>query len=322
MPAILIIKTSSLGDVVHNLPVINDIVAHVPAARIDWVVEEGFADIPALHPRVERVFPVATRRWRKRLYAPSTWREIGALRAQLRERRYDVVLDTQGLLKSALIARLADGPIYGQDRATVRESLAASFYQRTFAVARGRHAVVRNRDLAAQALGYASPDTAPDYGLKAPADAVLSASLPPRYAVCLHATSRDSKRWPDVDWIRIGRWLAERGVTALLPWGSPAEQAQAQEIAAGIPGACVPARLRLRQLATVLERAAVVIGVDTGLVHLAAALGRPTVAIYVDSSPLLTGLLPADPSRARSLGGDIVPRADEIEQALRQLEIE
>ncbi|MBI3897133.1 MAG: lipopolysaccharide heptosyltransferase I [Gammaproteobacteria bacterium] len=320
MPRILIIKTSSLGDVVHNLPIVTDLVAHVPGAQIDWVVEEGFTDIPALHPGVTRVIPVAVRRWRRRLWAPSTWREIGTLRKTLRTVRYDAVLDTQGLLKSAIIARLAGAPISGQNAATVRERNAARFYQRTYNVARGRHAVVRNRDLAAQAFGYALPTPPPDYGLRVPAEAALAGTLPARYAVCLHATSRDSKRWPDADWVALGHALMRQGLTPFFPWGGAHEQARARRLAEQVAGAVVAPRLRLRELATVLDRAAAVVGVDTGLVHLAAALGRPTVALYIDSSPHLTGLLPTNPASVVSLGGQgAPPNLNDVTRALAQL---
>lgn len=306
----------------HNLPIIADIIAHAPGAQIDWVVEEAFADIPRLHPRVGRVIAVATRRWRRRLYAAATWREIGAARRALRARRYDLVLDTQGLLKSALIAAFARGPAAGQDRATARERFAAMFYQRTFHIARGRHAVVRNRDLAAHAFGYALPRTPPDYGLRATEAPQLPASLPRAYVVCFHGTSRESKRWPQAHWIAACQALRARGLASLLPWGSVQEEARAREIAAQVADAFVLPAMRLSDLAGILRGARGSVGVDTGLIHLAAAFGVPTVAIYVDSSPALTGVLPAEPDRARNLGGEgAVPTAEEVIAAAGQVGI-
>lgn len=320
MPAILIIKTSSLGDVIHNLPIVADITAHVPDARIDWVVEETFADIPALHPRVGSVIPVALRRWRGAFTRAATWREVRACAAVLRSRSYDVVLDSQGLLKSAIVGAIAHGPMYGMDRASVREPLAAAFYSRSFAVARARHAVVRNRDLAARALGYAAPAGAPDYGLRIAAGRNAAVVPAARYAVLLHASSRASKRWPHDYWVSLGNALAGKDIVSILPWGSSTEHDAAHAIARAIRGARVAPRLRLRELATVIAHAAAVVGVDTGLVHLAAALGRPTVAIYIDSSPTLTGVLPSDPARAVSLGGPAeLPAPDAVNQALTRL---
>lgn len=324
MPAILLVKTSSLGDVIHNLPIVADITRHVPQARIDWVVEEAFADIPALHPQIRHVIPVAMRRWRRRALDPATWREIADLRRRLTTEHYEPVLDTQGLLKSAVIARLANGLVAGQDARSAREPLAAWFYRRRYAIARGRHAVLRNRDLAAQTFGYALPDTPPDYGLRIPAGLQSVRSLPARYVVGLHGTSWPSKRWPESHWLELGRHLQDSGLPLLLPWGDAQERARAERLQAGLADSVsvVLPELRLRELASVIGQATAVIGVDTGLVHLAAALGRPTVAIYIDSFPHLTGLLPTDTTRAVSLGGKgAMPAVAEVTQALVHLGI-
>ncbi|MDP1997012.1 MAG: glycosyltransferase family 9 protein, partial [Gallionella sp.] len=131
-PHILLVKTSSLGDVLHNLPVVSDIVRHYPNAQIDWVVEESFAALPGLHPAMRNVIPVAVRRWRGKLLSAATWREIAAFRNKLAAQRYDIAIDTQGLLKSALLMRGANGLRCGFDRDSAREPLAASLYQRTF----------------------------------------------------------------------------------------------------------------------------------------------------------------------------------------------
>lgn len=319
MPHILIIKTSSLGDVVHNLPVVADIRARWPNAVIDWVVEEGFAEIPALHPQVRRVIPVATRRWRRTLFRPATWREMREFRREVRSQHYDLVLDTQGLLKSAVIAWMARGPSYGQDKYCAREPLAARLYDHVFAVATGRHAVERNRDLAAQAMKYPLPATPPDYGIRPPAEP-SPLSLSGNYAVCLHGSSRDSKLWPERHWIDFAAGLVAAGITPILPWGSAREEQRARSIAAAVKQAHVPPKLSLRQLAVLMGQARAVVGVDTGLVHLAAALNCPAVAIYLDSSPLLTGVLPSDPARAVNLGGaGELPSPDDVRHALARL---
>jgi heptosyltransferase-1 len=325
---LLIIKTSSLGDVIHNLPAVSDMVIHAPGAEIDWVVEEGFAEIPRLHPAVRRVIPVALRRWRRQLFSPATWRDVSRFRRELKAETYDKVIDTQGLVKSAWLARMARGPSCGQDKATAREPLAARFYDQCFHVSRGRHAVERNRHLAAQALGYPLPQTPPDYGIRAPA-------LPPTltlpregggnlldhpFAVCLHGTSRDSKLWPEPHWVELARMLMARGIAPLLPWSNESERQRAGRIAAAIEGAQVLPRLGLRELAALLGRAQAVVGVDTGLVHLAAALGRPTVAIYTDTSPILTGVVAAAANRVRNLGNvGTVPDIQTVRQALIEL---
>lgn len=318
MPRMLIVKTSSLGDVIHNLPVLADIRAHRPDMRFDWVVEEAFADIPALHPAVDHVIPVAIRRWRRSLFTTTTWHEMRAFRRRLRAQAYDLVLDSQGLLKSALIALAAQGTRHGQDHASAREPLAAMCYQQRHAVPKDQHAVARNRQLAALALGYPLPVGAPDYGLLAPAPAVPF-TLPQTYLVGLHATSRDAKLWPVSHWITLGRLLAARGQALLLPWGSEAERQRAQAVADSVPQAVVLPRLRLAELATVLAGAQAAVGVDTGLVHLAAALALPTVAIYTDTDPALTGVCPGR-SRAANLGGvGQVPTPEAVLAALDEI---
>ena len=321
MNRLLIVKTSSLGDVIHNLPVIADIRTHFPDMTIDWVVEESFADIPALHPGVSGVIPVALRRWRRSLYSGSTLREISACRQRVGEQRYDLVLDSQGLLKSAMVASWANGPRHGYDWASAREPLASLFYQHRHAVARGLHAITRNRQLASLAFGYAMPDTPPDYGISSPA-ANWHPDMPQHYLVGLHGTSRASKLWPVEHWIALGKNLAERDLSLLLPWGSEAERARAQLIAASVPKAIVLPRLRLSELAAVLANAIAVIGVDTGLIHLAVALDVPSVAVYSDTDPALTGVLGTRPGRSINLGGiGQVPSCGAVTDALDQFNL-
>ncbi|NJD36180.1 MAG: lipopolysaccharide heptosyltransferase I [Betaproteobacteria bacterium] len=288
---ILLVKTSSLGDVIHNLPVVTDLQTQFPGSAIDWVLEEGFADIARLHPGVRNAIPVALRRWRKSLLAPTTWREIRAFRTRLQKQDYDLVIDTQGLLKSALIARMARGKRCGYVAAAAREPLAARFYDASFDVPKNLHAVLRNRRLAALAAGYAATP-APDYGLAvAPVPTISGPS-----AVLLTATSRDDKLWPEERWIELGRALRERGLTCLLAAGSAPERERAARIAQAIPDARVLPPMNLTDLAGQLAAARIVIGVDTGLVHLAAALGRPVLALFNASDPELTGVLAGTPA--------------------------
>lgn len=293
---ILLIKTSSLGDVVHNLPVVTDLRREHPEASIDWVVEESFADVVRLHPGVRRVIPVALRRWRKSLLTPATWNEMRAFRTALQAENYDLAIDTQGLLKSALITRMARGKHCGYDASSAREPVAAHFYDAAFEVPKHLHAVARNRRLAALAAGYVAP-AAPDYGIAtAPARCVPSGTFRGTEAILLTATSRDDKLWPEERWIAAGRALHERGLTCLLPAGSATERERATRIAQAIPGAVALPPLSLPELAAQLVAARIVIGVDTGLVHLAAALGRPTLALFCASDPTLTGVVANTPA--------------------------
>jgi heptosyltransferase-1 len=285
---LLLIKTSSLGDVVHNLPVATDLRTAFPDATIDWVVEEAFAAIPQLHPDVDRVIPVALRRWRKAPLSAATWRELATFRRALAAQPYELIIDTQGLLKSALIARLAHGVRCGFAAASAREPLAAWFYQRSFDVPKTLHAVIRNRQLAALAANYAVPTTL-DYGLSATLEREKVGAGDT--AILLTATSRADKLWPEECWIALGQALSQRGLTCLLPSGTAAEHVRAEHLAAAIPAARALPPAPLETLARKLAAARLVVGVDTGLVHLATALGRPTLALFCASDPTLTGVL-------------------------------
>jgi heptosyltransferase-1 len=305
MARILFVKTSSLGDVVHNCPAVSDAARAIPGAQIDWVVEEPFAPVAAMHSCVRRVIPVAVRRWRTALWNPAVWREMREVRRAIAGERYDAVIDTQSLLKSALITSWARGPRHGLDRASAREPLAALFYDRRHAVPRELHAVERNRRLAAAALGYAVPSSL-DYGLKKISSGRDAA------VVFLTMTSRADKLWPEERWIELGRAI---GVPPVLPWGSEAERQRAERIARQLPGARVPQRMTLDQLGALFASAQAVVGVDTGLTHLAAALGARTIGIYCGSDPARTGIHGAQ--RAVNLGAP--GRAPDAGEVLKSL---
>lgn len=316
-PRILLVKTSSLGDVLHNLPVVTDIERHFPNAKIDWLVEENLAELPRLHPAVHDVIPVALRRWRGRLLSPVTWREIRAFRAFLAAQNYDFAIDTQGLLKSALLMHGAQGLRCGFDRRSAREPLASFLYQNTFAVSKSQHAVERNRQLVAQALDYALDDPA-NYGIHAPSIGHIEWLDQGAYAVLLHATSRADKLWDEANWITIGRYLKEKSIRAILPWGTEPERQRSLRLAEDIPGAVTPPRLGFREAASLLGAAHAVIGVDTGLAHLAAALNAPTVGIYTSTDPALTGLYAG--AHVINLGGiNRAPNAGTVIDALHRV---
>ncbi|UCE31234.1 MAG: lipopolysaccharide heptosyltransferase I, partial [Burkholderiales bacterium] len=228
---IALVKTSSLGDVIHALPVASDILAAHPQARIDWVVEEAFAELPALHPGIARIHRVAVRRWRRAPFSRATRSEWRSFRAGLRAKRYDLILDLQGLIKSALIARQALGPRAGFDRASAREPLAALFYERRYRVEQRQHAIRALRALASRALGYPIGER-PQFGLVAPAAPGLA--LPPAAIVLLHMTAREDKQWHEVHWRELARRLDAQRVPVVVPWGSPLEQARAHRIATGL----------------------------------------------------------------------------------------
>src|SRR3954471_14510202 len=266
MTDILFIKTSSLGDVIHHMPAVTEARRARPEARLSWLGEEAFAPLVRLDSAVNEVIPVAWRRWRRSLYAPATLGEIGSSLGAIRSRRFDDIVDSQGLIRSAAIARLARGRRHGYDSISIREPLASMLYDKRYRVSRSLHAVARNRMLSGLSLGY-TPQGAPDYGL----DRARFAATGERYAVLLHATARASKQWAEDHWIALGEALAPRGLNLVLPWGNAAEHARGQTLAARIPVARVPERAPLDQVARLIAGAQFVVGVDTGLMHLAAA---------------------------------------------------
>lgn len=310
---LLIVKTSSMGDVVHTLPAVSDILAHRPGVAVDWLVEAPFAAIPQMHDGVSVVLPMAWRKWRRRLFDGATWQAMKDFRADLRLERYDLVLDLQGLLKSVLWGVQARGPLVGYDSASVRERAAALFYHRSFAVPRQMHAVDRSRQLAAMHLGYPLPRTRPDFGLRTQG---LAWPAPSRYAVLIPNASRPEKLWPEARWVAVGRRFRDSGFTPVVLWGSEIEQTIAERIAADC-GGTVPPFLKVGDMAAVLEGAFAVVGLDTGFSHLAAALGRPTIGIYCDHEPGLAGIVGSGP--VHSVGGKgQVPRLNEVMALVEQ----
>ena len=311
---VLLVRLSSMGDLIHTLPAVDDLSRMRPDVELHWLCEAAFADIARLHPFVKNVHVMRWREWRKSLVDYRVWQEMGRLKTGLRQQRFDFVLDSQGLVKSAVFAKTALAPVKGLDFSSAREPWAAWFYNQTYAVPKGRNAVWRNRMLFAQAFGYEMP-LEQRFGLKVPDEGALDGLAVPFY-VALHATSRESKLWPVAHWLELLNRLHERkGCTVYLPWGSEAEKQRAEQMAAELPFAEVCGRMNLLQAAYLLAQAEGVVGVDTGLLHLANALDRPVVGIYTDTDPEKTGVQPSD--WAVNLGGiGAVPTAEDVYRTL------
>jgi heptosyltransferase-1 len=298
-----------LGDVLHNLPIVWDLRQRLPNAQIDWIVEEAY--VPLLAPLqttenfrgIDRIIPIALRRWRKSLLRLSTWREFFAMRQLLQATTYDVVIETQGLLKSALVCALAKKSdvaiVAGLGNATEYsgyEPIARTFYTQSVHVPVKCHAIDRSRQVMCSALDWPlinRVDEPPHFyptelinqipvlaieGLKKATDG----SVMP-YIVCFHSTARAAKRWPNESWVDLGKALANHGYQLIFPWGSATERKASELIASQIPGATVPRAISIEEAYALIGNAALTIGVDTGLTHLAAVLGKPTVEIYCDS---------------------------------------
>ncbi|MBL7636052.1 lipopolysaccharide heptosyltransferase RfaC [Atlantibacter hermannii] len=320
---VLIVKTSSMGDVLHTLPALTDAMQAIPGIRFDWVVEEGFVQIPGWHPAVDRVIPVAIRRWRKAWFSSPVRAERATFRKLLTSVRYDAVVDAQGLIKSAaLITRLAQGVKHGMDWYSAREPLASLFYQRRHAIAKQQHAVERTRELFAKSLGYSRPAQTGDYAI---AQHFLGTAQPPQtpYLVFLHATTRDDKHWPEAQWRQLITLMSGSGITIKLPWGAPHEEARARRLAEGFDYVDVLPRMSLEQVAYLLAGAKGVVSVDTGLSHLTAALDRPNITLYGPTDPGLIGGYGKNQHSVISRDGSMAAnQADEVFRLMkRQMDV-
>ncbi len=293
MKKVLIIKTSSLGDVIHTLPALTDAKTALGEVQFDWVVEESFSEIPAWHPDVRKVIPVAIRRWRKHVLQTITSGEWKKFRQQLQQEQYDIVIDAQGLLKSALITRLARGETYGLDKQSAREPLASRFYQYPKAIAKQQHAVERVRQLFARSLGYDLAALPLDYGI---ADHIKIGtnvtSESSNKILFLHGTTWDTKHWPEQYWFELANRVTGQGYMVVIPWGNEIEHQRAlriQQTCAQGQQVLVLDKMGLNGLAEQIINVDAVVAVDTGLAHLSAALDKPMVALYGPTSPELTG---------------------------------
>lgn len=314
---ILIIKSSSMGDIVHALPVACDIKKHFPDCELSWVVEESFTNIPRLSPFVDKLVVTAFRRWRKHIFSSSVRKEILQVRKSLGQAHYGIVIDLQGLIRTAVVARWTGTQSVGYSRENIKEPIAAHFYSRTLDVSKRLPPVLRYRTMAARALGYSIEDEPLHYGLKVRAMLPNNVSVP--YAALAVNTSRAEKLWPAARWTEVIRALAADGIMSVLFWGSAAEKQYCDQIAASVPGkAVVLPKMSLKALAEVIAGAHCLIGVDTGLTHLGAALGVPSVGIIVGTSAELFSLVS---EAACSTVGDngVIPQPEEVLAAVHSV---
>ncbi|MEI6227090.1 MAG: lipopolysaccharide heptosyltransferase I [Methylophilaceae bacterium] len=339
---ILIIKLSSLGDVLHNLPVVWDLRAQYPEAQIDWVVEEGYVHLlqPLLtrpgFKGIDRIIPIAMRRWKKSLFNKKTRMELRTFLMNLRSIRYDMVIETQGLLKAALVTRLAKrshgSVIAGLANATEDsgyEPVSRWFYTQCVNVPKQCHAVDRSRLVAAAAMNVIQPDMhtlPPQFYPQAFVEQLaqktseISAEFTQPYVLFFHATARAAKQWDESHWVEVGKFIAAQGKRVILPWGNAKEKQVSQRLCSKIPSSVVPDAFSLEQAFSIVAGAEMTIGVDTGLTHLSAIMYKPTLEIYCDSPRWKTeGFWSA---RIKNLGDTASPPdVKQVLGAIQQIEI-
>lgn len=305
MKRVLIVKTSSMGDVLHTLPALTDAINAYPDIRFDWAVEEGFAQIPSWHQAVDTVIPVAIRRWRKNWFSAPIRAERAQFRQAIQAHHYDAVIDAQGLLKSAfLVTRYAKGTKHGYSRQSAREPLARFFYDIRHDVSKKMHAVERIRQLFALSLNYPIPQSQGDYGIAQHFLSLPSFDERP-YLVFLHATTRDEKHWPESHWRELIALLADSGLRIKLPWGAEHEHQRAIRLAKDFDYVDVLPKMSLADVAQVIAGAKSVVSVDTGLSHLTAALDKPNITLFGPTDPGLIGGYGKDQTSVKAEGGDI-----------------
>ncbi len=285
---VLLIKTSSMGDVIHTLPALTDAKAMIKDISFDWVVEDSFKEIPRWHSAVDRVLPVNLRYWIRNPVKTLTndlWRSF---RQDLKEQHYDLVIDVQGLVKSAFITRMVKAPRHGLGIGSAREWLATFLYNHRYDVSWEHHAVSRVRKLFAQIFNYQEPSSLPNYGIDLSALPLFSCEE--EYMVLLHGTTWETKHWPSNNWVELAKCMTDEGYKVLIPWGNDTEKLRAEKIASVAPLKInVLPKSNISQLAAIFANAAAIVAVDTGLGHLACALHRPTVSVYGPTSAKLTG---------------------------------
>ncbi|MEW2740130.1 lipopolysaccharide heptosyltransferase RfaC [Providencia sp. PROV130] len=310
---VLLVKTSSMGDVLHSLPALTDAQQAISGIQFDWVVEEGFAQIPTWHSAINRVIPVAIRRWRKNWFSAPIRAERAEFRKKLQATHYDAVIDAQGLLKSAfLVTRLAHGDKHGYDRHSIREPLASFFYDHRYAISKQQHAVERIRQLFAKSLGYTCPTQQGDYAIARHFLQSAEEHQSP-YVIFLHSTTRDDKHWPEENWRELIGLMAESGIKIKLPWGAPHEQQRAERLAKGFDFVEVLPKLTLAEVAKQIANAKAVVSVDTGLSHLTAALDKPNFTLFGPTDPGLIGGYGQGQHKIRSVDNSMASiRADEV----------
>lgn len=287
---VLIVKTSSLGDIVHTLPAITLAKRALPEIQIDWLAEESFIDIPDMHPAINNAISMAWRRWRKNLFKLKTWREIFCLIKTLKKQKYDLVIDAQGLLKSAIFTRLTGCKrIVGFDKQSARETIATYFYHEKIFAKKSQHAILRTQELISKALDFVvAGKVVLDSGLK---NSLVKQNLNENYVIFLHGTTWTTKHWSEEHWQSLAEKFSHTGRKIYFPWGNEIEKLRAESIARKVSDCIVLPKQTIRELAIKIANAKAVIAVDSGLAHLAAALNTPVYGLYGPTDPNLTGLL-------------------------------
>lgn len=280
---LLLVKISSLGDIIHTFPALTDAKHHIPNLQIDWVVEESFQQIPSLHPAVKQVIPIAIRRWRKQMSDFKTWKEIKNAIQSLRQEKYDFIIDAQGLFKSSMVSLLAKGPRYGYNWASAREPISSITNQHKINIPWTLTAIERSRILFAKTLGYAPPTTPIDAGLP------IIEERKENELLFLPGTSWTIKKWPLEYWFQLALLLKEKEYKITVPWSTDQELQEALYIQTAGNHVTVLPKMDLRTLTQNIQYYRATVALDSGLGFLSAAFHIPTIILWGPTTPIKVG---------------------------------
>ena len=278
-----------MGDVLHLLPALSDLAAQFPNVKIDWMVEDSFSEIPTWHASVDRVISVSTRQWRS--FNKQNSKEFISFVNLLRQESYHAVVDAQGLMKSAGLSKFArlesGGKRIGFSADSIKETFAARLYSKPIRVKKNQHAIDRLRQLFAGGFDYKLPTSPVDYGIHLPHK--VSKERVHNTILFFPSTTWASKHLPDQHWRDLLDLVIDDGYRVKISWGNEEEKRRAQWIAQDRQDVEVLPKSSLGELAKILLNSAGAIAVDTGLGHMAAALGVPAVSVYGATDAKLTG---------------------------------
>ncbi len=309
MKKILLVKITSMGDLIQMLPALTDAANAIPGIKFDWLAEESFQEIPRLHPSIDKIIALPYRRWKKNISQAIKSGEINRFWRELRSNHYDMVIDAQSNLKSALVSLLARGSKYGLDSKSVREYGAQFAYSNKIAISRMQNHTERMRQMLAIFLAYEQPTTQVDYGVSKAHLPSLDFALPEQFVMVIPIASCNNKLWPEQYWQEVIHDIAGSGYDVVLPWWSTEEKERALRLKKDSLRIHLLPTLTLTQKASVLAQAIAAISVDTGLAHMAAMLNIPNITLYGSSDPNHCGTMGREQIHIKASGPSCSPCA-------------
>lgn len=288
---ILVIKISSMGDIIHTLPAITDASNAIPNALFDWVVEETFSEIPTWHPFVDQVIPIKLRFWKNQWYKLNSWKEYHKCIRQLNTKKYDAIIDAQGLLKTSLFIthKITYGTKHGMNFYSAKEGISSLFYHKNYYINKMQHAIERIRQLFSFSLKYTLPLNLGQYNIRHNFNSKTKFYNLSPYLIFFHATTQPEKHWPELNWYMLIKYAINSGYQIKIPFWTIHEELFVKRLKDHFSEIIILSKLTLNQIAMQIIESRATISVDTGLSHLSAALNCPNLTLYGPTDPKLIG---------------------------------